>query len=140
MKRDGSEVLSSPKPPRAVHGRMSQLDTQPDPPALELASFSGRHRCCPDADPGTGTSSLAELPFPDDAPGSPVVDPPSPPSLTTFSYRGTPPPPPNWREVRMAKRFLKYFGKKKKSSMLLAGPDGMRSGKALSIWKEDVKT
>ena len=35
MKRDGSEVLSPPKPPRAVHNRMSQFDTQTDPPALE---------------------------------------------------------------------------------------------------------
>ena len=34
------------------------------------------------------------------------------------------------REVKMAKRFSKYSGKKKKRSMLLAGPDGMRSGKA----------
>ena len=47
---------------------------------------------------------------------------------------------PSRREVKMAKRFSKYFGKKKKRSMLLAGPDGMRSGKAKSSWKEDVKT
>ena len=40
----------------------------------------------------------------------------------------------------MAKRFSKYFGKNKKSSILLAGPDGMRSGKAQSSWKEDVRT
>ena len=41
----------------------------------------------------------------------------------------------------MAKRFLKYFGKKKKKSYVLpAGPGGRRNGKALSIWKEDVKT
>ena len=40
----------------------------------------------------------------------------------------------------MAKRSLKYFGNKRKRSMLLARPDGMRSGKAQSIWKEDIKT
>ena len=40
----------------------------------------------------------------------------------------------------MAKRFLKYFGKKKKNNVLPAGPDGRRSGKAQSIWKEDVRT
>ena len=33
MKRDGSEVLSHPKPARTVLGRLSQLKTQPDPPA-----------------------------------------------------------------------------------------------------------
>ena len=38
------------------------------------------------------TSSLPELPLPDDAPGSPVVDAPSLPSLTAFSHRGTRPP------------------------------------------------
>ena len=35
MKRDGSELLSHSKPPRAVHGRMLEFDTKPDPPALE---------------------------------------------------------------------------------------------------------
>ena len=34
----------------------------------------------------------------------------------------------------------KYFCKKKKRSLLPAGPDGMRSGEAWSIWKEDVHT
>ena len=38
-------------------------------------------------DPGTGS-------VPDDAPGYPVVDPSSLPSLTAFSYRGMPPPVP----------------------------------------------
>ena len=40
----------------------------------------------------------------------------------------------------MAKRFLKYFGKKKENYELLAGPDGNRSGKAWPTWKEGVKT
>ena len=35
MKRDDTEVRSPVKPPRAVHSRLSQLDTQPDPPALD---------------------------------------------------------------------------------------------------------
>ena len=45
------------------------------------------------------------------------------------------------REVKMAKRFLKFFFcMKKKNYVLPAGPDGRRSGKASSNWKEDVKT
>ena len=36
---------------------------------------------------------------------------------------------PSRRDVKMTKRLSKYFGKKKRS-MLRAGPDGMRSGKA----------
>ena len=42
--------------------------------------------------------------------------------------------------MRMAKRLLKYFGKKKKNYVLPAGPDGRRSGKAWWSWKEGVKT
>ena len=43
--------------------------------------------------------------------------------------------------MKTAKRFSKYFGKKKKNNYVLqGGPDGRRSGKALSTWKEDVKT
>ena len=42
--------------------------------------------------------------------------------------------------MKMAKRFLMHFGQKKQRSLLLAGPDGRRSGKAKSNWKEDVKT
>ena len=40
--------------------------------------------------PGT---ALADLPLPGDAPGTPVTDSPSLPSLTASSYRGTLPPP-----------------------------------------------
>ena len=40
----------------------------------------------------------------------------------------------------MAKRFSKYFGKKNKNYVLPAGPNGRRSGKAWSTWKDDVKT
>ena len=47
---------------------------------------------------------------------------------------------PSRQEVKMVRRFSKYFGKTKKRSMLLAGPDGMRSGKAQWSWKEDVRT
>ena len=36
---------------------------------------------------------------------------------------------PSWRELRMAKRFSKYLGKKK-NCVLPAGPNGRRSGKA----------
>ena len=36
--------------------------------------------------------------------------------------------------------FLKFFGKKKKSYVLPVRPDGRRSEKAQSIWKEDVQT
>ena len=36
----------------------------------------------------------------------------------------------------MTRRFSKYSGKK--NYAWPAGPDGMRSGKALSTWKEDV--
>ena len=36
--------------------------------------------------------------------------------------------------------FSKYSGKKKENYVLPAGTDGRRSGKAKSIWKEDVKT
>ena len=42
--------------------------------------------------------------------------------------------------TRMAQRFSKYSGKKKDNYVLLAGPDGKRSGKAESTWKEGVKT
>ena len=74
MKR---EVLSAPKPPRAVHGRVSQFDTQPDPPALE---------------PRPAWTDSVVLPLPDDAPGCPVADPLALPGLTVSSYRGTLPP------------------------------------------------
>ena len=40
----------------------------------------------------------------------------------------------------MAKIFSKYSGKKENNYVLPAGSDGRRSGKALSIWKEGVKT
>ena len=40
----------------------------------------------------------------------------------------------------MVKIFLKDFGKMKKSYVLPAGPGVRCSGKARSIWKEDVKT
>ena len=47
---------------------------------------------------------------------------------------------PTRREVKMAKRFSKYFGKKKRRSILPSGPDGMLIGKAQSSWKDDAKT
>ena len=42
---------------------------------------------------------------------------------------------PSRREVKMAKRNSKYVGKKKKKkrSMLLAGPDGMRKGSVVEL-------
>ena len=42
--------------------------------------------------------------------------------------------------MKMAKTYSKYFGKKKDNYLWLAGPDGKRSGKAESTWKEGVKT
>ena len=38
------------------------------------------------------------------------------------------------------KSFSMYSGKKKENDLWLAGPDGRRSGKALSTWKEGVMT
>ena len=70
MKRDGSEVLSPPKAPRAVHGRMSQVDTQPDPPALEPRLSQAETVVAPtpdDLDPSrTGTG--AGIPLGDQLP------------------------------------------------------------------------
>ena len=98
MKRDGSGVLSQPRPPRAVHSRMSQLDTQPDLAALEPRLSQADTVAAPTDEPDPSrtlepvhesrwvTSSLTALLLP-------VVDPPSPPNLTAFTYRGTPPPP-----------------------------------------------
>ena len=76
---------------------MSQFDTQPDLPALELRLSQADTVAAPtpdDQDPSRAlepvhqsrwvTTSLTELLLPDDAPGSPVVDPPSLPSLTAF--------------------------------------------------------
>ena len=84
--------------PRSLPGRFTagchQLDTQPGPPALEprLSQADTVVASTPDdPDPSRTlepvqesswvTSSLTELPLPDDTPGSPVVDPPSLPSL-----------------------------------------------------------
>ena len=92
-KRDVSEVLSTPKPPgpftagclipirspiRPHWKRVSPRPTQLLPRRTMTWTLQ---------DPGTGS-------VPDDAPGSPVVDPSSLPSLTAFSYRAMPPPVP----------------------------------------------
>ena len=101
MKRGGTEVHSPAKPPRAVHGRMSQLDTQPDPPERDarLSQADNVAALTPD-DPDLSetleqaqascwvTSSFSDPPLPDDALGTPAV-PLSPFSaLSAPSYRG----------------------------------------------------
>ena len=106
MKRDGAVVLSPPKPPRAVHGRLSQLESHPDPLAPDPRLSHADSVVAPTFDVPDPSStlelaqescwvvgSLIDPPLPDGVPGSLVVDPPSPPGLTASSYRGTLPPP-----------------------------------------------
>ena len=106
MKRVGCEVLSPVKPPRAVHGRLSQLDTQPDAAALDLRLSQADTVVAPtpdDPDPSGipeqvqdsrwEANSFADPPLPDDAPGTPVVVQSPFSGLSASSYRGILPLP-----------------------------------------------
>ena len=92
------------KPPRAVHIRLSQLDTQPDPPALDprLSQADTVVAVTPDDPDPSGipqqvqdsrwvVSSFTDPPLPEDAPGTPVVFQSPLSGLSASSYRGTPP-------------------------------------------------
>ena len=68
---------------------MSQLDTQPDPPAPHLR-LSQADTVADDTDPSRIPAGWSAR-LPDDAPCSPFVDPPS--LLTASSCRGALPPP-----------------------------------------------
>ena len=101
MKRNGTEALSPIKPPRTVHVRLSQADTQPAlrAPAVRLSQADTVVAPTPDVPAlteaaGWVTSSVTDLPPPECTPCPPLEELP-PPScgMSASSCCGTLPPP-----------------------------------------------
>ena len=92
-KRDGTEVGSPGIPPRAIHGRLSQLDTQPDPPALDPRLSQANTVAAPTLDDPDLSETLKQVQASCWVTGS-FTDPPLPDvPQSPFSARGNLPLP-----------------------------------------------